>query len=1391
MADKEEVTDTCPKLNGTNFYEWRFKFKALCLKNGCWEAIEGFDDEDDVDPLEQTTQREKKKIENKCMGLLIRSVSDAYHDIIEECELAKEAYEKLGTECTNYTALHIAEFLDELVSVKKTDDITMQEYISKINCANKKLKESKEIILPDAAIAGLYLRGLRHNKKYESFMRSIELGEREFTTTKIRSKLILEELREQSGKDKEETESAVALKVQSKTKFNKNQKKYQSKKTENPKNKDEEKKEDTKKNYQRVVFCFCCGEKGHIATDCIKAKSDGNKKTEERKSEAKVVTRPYKALCAKQANPGEKKNQGIWLLDGGASDFMTPRRDLFRDFIPMKGEVLIGDGNPLKIEGKGKVLLNISPECGNFDLDIPEVLYVPELQDNLMSQGIFQRKGMKIVSYGETTNIYDGNELFLKCYLIGTLTFVTTANGNSIEELKAEYLKEERKASFVSTEVWHNRLGHVHQDAMFRIAPIVETGAKKMEDVCDSCIRGKMRRTSFPKKGESETKRVLEKIHSDVAGPIKPQSLGGSKFFVSFIDDYSNFITVLTMKKKSEVFHLFKNYQKKVELQLNVEIVEFQSDNGGEYVSIEFSKHLESCGITHKTTVAGTPSQNGKAERLNQTLLNSVRCMLIKSACPKIFWAEALDTASYLRNFCPSVSIGNKIPFEIWNDRPLALKDLKHLRVFGCQAWAAILNSGKLEERAEECVMLGYPKGQKGYKLWSLKRKRVIVSRDVHFQERKFPFKDKKKNETKKKNVWVDYEEDANSSEEEGQYNFYGNIRNEESSEEENEEEEDNEEEEENEVEEVETESDTSVQEDFEDIPENDEDQREEGGENNGGPRRSTREKKEKIPCQLSCCKLAKVLGDEEVEIPQTVQQALNSPHANQWKDAMNEEFEVLLEKETWELVKRRSNMNVIGCKWVFAIKRDHRGKVIKFKARLVAQGFRQIAGVDFGETYSPVMKRRCLRILVAIAVENDWEIHQVDVVAAYLNSPIDTPVYMNQPEMYEEDNKETFICKLNKSLYGLKQSGRNWNGFLHEILVKIGLIQCETDPCVYFQQDIIVGIHVDDMLVIGTCVQIKKLKAMISEEIKIKDLGPASMILSVKITRSTDGGVKIDQNLYIKKVLEELDGEKLYTHPAPLPTKVGIREEQNEENKFDDGKYRQGIGCILYAAGGSRPDIAYAVSKMSQYCERPTKEDWKKIEHILGYLKKTKEYGIHYSKSESPIEVYVDADYAGDTVDAVSVSGYVIKMANGAISWRSKKQSLPKNSKKPFQEGEEEPIVATSTTHAEYYALYEVTIEVEWLIQLLTELGQEKFVKKPIKIHVDNMGAIKLALKKDNSERTKNINVKYHYIRQLVKTNTIELAYVKSCKNQADIMTKALDGPRTKEISKSMGLSV
>lgn len=260
------------------------------------------------------------------------------------------------------------------------------------------------------------------------------------------------------------------------------------------------------------------------------SKDRENKGDPNRKAEAKVVTREYKLLSAVSNHPKEKKGQGIWMLDGGASDHMTSDKELFVEFRKSEGHVIVGNGEPLKIEGIGKIKLSISTECGGYDLGFAEALYVPELVDNLISQGTLEKKGYKIVSYNGVSEISLDDVVYLKCFRVGTLYYVTTEDGTSISELKQMYEAElvNKKASRVSFVKWHERLGHLNPADMAKIRAIDLKDGTTQEG-CGVCCAGKMKRSPFTPSELQENVDILDRIHSDLMGPIKPASLGENR----------------------------------------------------------------------------------------------------------------------------------------------------------------------------------------------------------------------------------------------------------------------------------------------------------------------------------------------------------------------------------------------------------------------------------------------------------------------------------------------------------------------------------------------------------------------------------------------------------------------------------------------------------------------------------------------------------------------------------------------------------------------------------------------------------------------------------------------------------------------------------------------
>jgi hypothetical protein len=362
---------------------------------------------------------------------------------------------------------------------------------------------------------------------------------------------------------------------------------------------------------------------------------------------------------------------------------------------------------------------------------------------------------------------------------------------------------------------------------------------------------------SIPKESNTEqVKGIIDIIHSDVVGRITPMSEGGSQYAVTFIDECTNYVFVRMLKRKCDVFHEFVKFQNLVEKQTGRQIKCIQSDNGDEYISLQFQNHLDSCGIARRLTVPGMPEQNGKAERMNLTLFNMVRCMLIESKVPHRFWAEALNTAVYIRNRCPSKAVNFQIPFELWEERDLTLGDLDNLKVFGCQAWV-IIKGGKLDPRGEECVFMGYPEGTKGYCLWSLSRGKIILSRDVTFVENVFPFQEINQ-------IKIGLDERDNCT-----LRFIDEVLGGR-----------------NNVEEVDDLVDAGNEE-REIVIGNTE------GENLIEPRRSARVRRHKLCSQCDECCLA-ASSNVDFELPKNVREALTGKFSKYWRAAMNEEMKHL-----------------------------------------------------------------------------------------------------------------------------------------------------------------------------------------------------------------------------------------------------------------------------------------------------------------------------------------------------------------------------------------------------------------------------------------------------------------------------------------------------------------
>ena len=509
---------------------------------------------------------------------------------------------------------------------------------------------------------------------------------------------------------------------------------------------------------------------------------------------------------------------------------------------------------------------------------------------------------------------------------------------------------------------------------------------------------------------------------------------------------------------------------------------------------------------------------------------------------------------------------------------------------------------------------------------------------------------------------------------------------------------------------------------------------------------------------------------------PKSMGQALSSDQAEDWKRAAEEEYSSLMEHETWELTELPVDRTPVGCKWVFKIKRNENGDIERYKCRLVAQGFSQTQGIDYDETFAPVARFNTIRSLLAMAVNRGVIIEQMDVVTAFLNGELKEEIFMSQPPGFVEKGKEELVCRLKRSLYGLKQSSRCWYDELRVYLTEIEFQQCTSEPCVFYRwQDdslSIVTVYVDDLIIMVDVIEnLIEIKEKLASRFKMKDMGSLSYCLGIGV-RQSDGMIQIHQRQYIASMLQRFGMQDAYPVHTPSDPSVNLVKDDGVSAKADKRLFQQIIGSLQYAVSCTRPDIAYAVNNVARYSSDPSEAHLTAAKRILRYLKGTIDLAITYVRTyDDQLIGYSDADWAGDQDSRKSTSGNLFLLGSGAITWASKKQTS----------------VALSTVEAEYISLCLATQEVAWIRQLFDELDQKP--TGPTVIMEDNQGAIAVAHNPVNHKRTKHIDIKYHYVRDAVESGMIELRYCRSSDIVADALTKALVRDQFEGLRAQMGL--
>ena len=1102
------------------------------------------------------------------------------------------------------------------------------------------------------------------------------------------------------------------------------------------------------------------------------------------------------------------------IFDSGANRHLTPYRDTFISFTPTDPHpISAADSRTFLAHGHGDVQISLPNGTSTTPVILRDVLYAPDLAFTLVSIS-------KIDLAGCSSLFEDGHcAIIVRAENRKVIGRIPSWNGlyraqRDIAALSPVIANAATPLSLPLMEV-HRRFGHISPASIERIVREGKIEGVRLSDTiispCDACVQAKITRAPIPKERASDLEKSFgARIHTDVWGPAQTETIGKRLYYTSFTDDATRWTEIYLLRQKSDTFAAYKRFEASLKTQHDTRIKALQSDRGGEYLSTEFLNHLAAQGTKSRLTVHDTPQQNGVAERLNRTLTELARAMLLGAGLPKFLWGEAISHATWVKNRAPTRALDGKTPFEKrYGEKP----SMRDLHEFGCKVWVHIKDAGKLNAQAAEGRFVGYAGDSKdGYRIYWAAKRTVTVERNVKFVDAPIASVDVQLEgvpESGAQNVAPAPAATTPSPPRPPSPINPAAIS--------------------TPLPTSEPSSDVEIEELLRPTSPTTRERKartrrpsayvrdlQQGTGSIDGRRATGRLPKgmraDNVSATVASMATVEDADDEdppldpyEVEAaelrsleaamidavnalsiqagqePQSLEAAMRSPDWPLWEAAIQKELGSIRSFETWELVDPPPNTNIVGSKFVFRIKRNADGSIASYKARLVAQGFSQIPGLDFTETFAPVAKLTSIRILLAMAARNDWEIEQMDVKSAYLNGTLDEKVYMRQPPGFAEPGQEHKVCALKRPIYGLKQAGRRWYIKFCSVLVSLGLVRCSVDHGIFYMRKddstLVLSVSVDDLGITGTKDLTGWFKKEISKHFDMTDLGPLRWILGIEVVRDrAKRTISLSQRAYIETIIARFNLEEAKPVVTPLEPGMTLSVLQcpstpRQFEQMRDVPYREAIGSLMYAALGTRPDISYAVTTLSQFMQNPGRPHWEAAKRVFRYLKGTREEWLTFGEEEG-ILGYTDADWASSE-HRHSISGYTFLVDGGAISWSSKKQ----------------PIVALSSTEAEYIAVTHATKEAMWLRAFFSEVYSPALTKAPSLLLCDNKSAIALAKDDAFHSRTKHIDIRYHFIREAIDNGLINLDYCPTEDMAADMFTKILPRVKVDYFSELVGL--
>ncbi|MEM1283231.1 MAG: reverse transcriptase domain-containing protein, partial [Chlamydiota bacterium] len=882
--------------------------------------------------------------------------------------------------------------------------------------------------------------------------------------------------------------------------------------------------------------CTVCKKKYHSAEQCWH-----NKNREKEKKE--VTINSLLNTC-----DDDEKPTSCFILDSGSTEHVCPYVLAFTKLEDISPPIIIETiGGKVEVTKKGEITTDLHGKEGYFQAKIKNVLYMESAPYGILSVEKLRLSGFEILfkksrvivskDYFETTLWNKNNLVYFKCF----------DNNTKKSESAYSCVFTINKSS---PKLWHARFNHLNKNDLLNVQKMVEgmddfSVASLMD--CLVCIENKFPRKSF-KRRRTIPNGPLDEICSDIMGPIFPSTMGGNrKYVLVFIDVYSNYLWIYLLRHKSEVAQTFEVFLRESERKVGTHIKKvlvvkkLHTDNGGEYLAYAFQDRLKELGIQHTTVIPYTPEQNGLAERYNRTLMEKTKCILNESGFPKSLWGEAILNVARVLNFSPTRKPVDKTPHEAFK---LEKPNVKYLRKFGSMVYFHIPKEKrtKLDPNNKRGYLLGYTDVIGQYRIYVPEEKCVILSSSVKILE---------------DILYKDVHKDKEGIQDNLQSWFFENTTD---------------------LDQIVPIPNLSRKNNCSDEQNQNSPFQEETAKSDDEGKETevpNLQEKQLATDSLQSLNHVNLLHEEAIphEIDLDIEKAKRHP---KWMEAIEKELNSIKGHNVYQEVDRPyTEHTLLDLRWVFTIKPGG-----LYKARLVAKGFRQKGGIDYFETYSPVIDVESLRILLVYAFVNDYSMLQLDVKTAFLYGELDEEIYCRQPPGFAAGNK---VWKLKKSLYGLKQAPRCWNHRLHDFLITLGFTRNCAQPCMYHhhKDQVHLGVYVDDMILIAkTTESLSIYKDLIKNEFEIKDLGYPKTILGIDVSIK-ENAIYLSQESYIKNILKTFNMENCNGVSTPMTLGTKLQKSEKYDEKYP---YRNAIGMLTYLSTRTRPDIAYTVHKLAQF---------------------------------------------------------------------------------------------------------------------------------------------------------------------------------------------------------------